>query len=92
MIRIILAAGTLLLLSACGARQCVLEGDYLQARQTPPLVNPDGGLPAPDPSYQIPPAPGGEAKAARSYQTAEGEEITDCIDRPPRLTVQSEPS
>lgn len=88
--KIVLSAVALLALSACGTKPCLLQGEYLQAEQTGPLVNPKGGVPRSDPSYRIPPAPGGELTASRQYRTPDGGTITDCIDRPPRLTVPTQ--
>ncbi len=77
-------------LAGCSARECKLDGAYLQAREAAPLRNPDGGnLPARDPSYDIPPIPKQERVASRSYTTSTGEQREDCIDRPPRLPPQS---
>ncbi len=74
-------------LGACSARQCKLDGAYLESRETGAMVNPDNGeLPARDPVYDIPPIPEGKLSASRSYTDAQGLQKTDCIDRPPRIS------
>lgn len=86
MIRILGVTVLALLLGACSARSCKLEGDYLQAREMGPLVNPGNGeLPARDPTYDIPPIPDETIHRQRKYTAADGTEQSDCADRPPRL-------
>lgn len=88
MIRIVGISLVSMMLMACSARQCALDGAYLQAQEYPDLQSADNGaLPSRDPAYMIPPIPEQDYKASRSYTNAAGEHKTDCLDRPPRLLV-----
>ncbi len=90
MIRVMGLVVMSVMLMACSARPCKLEGSYLEAREWGDLVNPvNGELPPRDPAYEIPPIPDSSLSAERRYVGADGQEKSECIDRPPRLSAGS---
>lgn len=90
--RLLFSTVVILLLGACSARQCTLEGRYLESQEVGQLVNPGNGeLPERDPAYDIPPTAKSELSATRSYIDAQGQERKDCLDKPPRLISSSAP-
>ena len=92
MTRLLLIAILVPLLSACASRYCERsEQVYETVVEKAPLESPEGlRVPAPDPSYEIPPATGEDVKYATSAPGAK--RGSNCLDEPPPLaTAAPEP-
>lgn len=92
MLRIVLIAGTAALLSGCASgRYCMGEKPYMKAESVPPLAPAEGlQLQESSAALKIPPPPQESVPFGQTVKDEKGEEVVQCLDRPPPMPKSAE--
>ena len=89
---LILVAGALALAGCAAGSRCLSEQPYANAKSVPPLQPVEGlKLPESSAALKIPPAPAEPVPFGQKVKDAKGDEVVQCLDKPPPMPAPVEP-
>ncbi len=91
MLRSMLVAACVILLAGCASKRCLSDQPYAHAESVPTLKPVDGvKLPESTAALKIPPPPANPVPFGEKVKDAKGEEVVQCLDRPPPMPKPAE--
>ena|ERR1051326_7622868 len=91
MLRSVAAISVLLLASCASNRYCLGDQPYAHAPSVPPLQPVEGlKLPESSAALKIPPPSPNPVPFGQKIKDAKGEEVVECLDRPPPMATPAE--
>lgn len=86
MLRSMLVVACAVLLAGCASKRCLSDQPYAHAESVPALKPVEGvKLPEAAAALKIPPPPANPVPFGEKVKDAKGEEVVQCLDRPPPM-------